>query len=66
MSFLETDDSIDAIVRRYYRWWTVKAWKWGVKLGPVSITAYRWFGSRWRVSFAVWCGTERVFLGPRS
>lgn len=27
-----------------YHWWTVFAWRWGVKLGPLTIDLYRWDG----------------------
>lgn len=29
-------------IARYYRWWSVSASREHVKLGPVSITWYRW------------------------
>lgn len=42
-----------------YRWWTMKAWKWGVKLGPVTFHGYRWFDKR--VRFAM-CTRQREYI----
>jgi hypothetical protein len=49
-------DDVDALHRRYYRWWTVTAWRYprdchGLKLGPVTVCRYRWRAHWW------WCVT---------
>lgn len=54
---------------KYYRWWTVKAWctgwDWaGVKMGPVTISWYRWFDERLRVSVTTaWTRSEWIIFG---
>ena len=45
-----------------YRWWTVKVWRWGVKLGPVSVFAYRWLDMESRLSATFLCGREVVLF----
>ena len=40
-----------------YRWWTVGAWRWGVKAGPVTVQTCRGLDvsvwNRWRVQIHV-------------
>ncbi len=48
------------VIASYYRWWTVNAWRWGLKLGPLSVFAYRWFDGRLRISVTVLCGREHI------
>ena len=57
-------DEADVLFAAFYRWWTVKAWKWGVKLGPVTFQAYRWFDGRIRVGLCThWHRNERIIWG---
>jgi hypothetical protein len=55
--------SLDELKALYYRWWTVKAGLDFVKLGPLTICWYRWFDSRWRVSWQFNFGPEHIVVG---
>lgn len=49
--------SIEEACRAYYRWWRVFGW-WrpndrGLKLGPVTVSAYRPY-RRWRLMITFW------------
>lgn len=56
-------DDADALIAEHYRWWTVMAGRYFVKLGPVSIAWYRWFDGRWRVSVFWFSSKERIIVG---
>lgn len=59
----EPDLTFEELRQRYYRWWTVKVWKWGVKLGPVSIFGYRWFDQRVRIGLCAFSNAEIILWG---
>lgn len=64
------DPETDALLAKYYRWWTVRVWlekdNGAVKLGPVTICWYRWFDERLRVSFTTAYSSDEhiIFGGP--
>lgn len=46
-----------------FKWWTCYVWRWGIKIGPVTLTLYRWrrtpiveahLMNRWWVSVPDW------------
>jgi len=51
------------LIAKYYRWWTLKAWCWGVKIGPVTIHGYRWYDGRVRVGITAFASDERIVWG---
>jgi hypothetical protein len=59
----DRDTEIGVLKRRYYRWWTVKSGRDFVKLGPLSVTWYRWSDGRWRVGVLWNFGHERIVYG---
>ncbi len=46
------------LVQEAYRWWTSGWWRdergWTLKVGPVSITRYRWMRGEWCIDVCVW------------
>lgn len=50
-----TDFEMEALISRYYRWWTCRLWaNWsevGIKLGPLSLALYDWDGPRLDVAW---------------
>ena len=55
-------EALKALIRAHYRWWTVRLFRDCVKLGPVSLTWYRWVDDRWRLEACLLC--HRLFVVP--
>lgn len=55
-------DETDLAHRAFYRWWTVSVSRDHVKLGPVTVTWYRWLYGRMRVGLCHG-SRERIVLG---
>lgn len=43
--------------------WTIRAWRWGIKMGPLALSAWKFKGERGYVS-ACWMNRERLTLHP--
>lgn len=59
---LPPDDYIDRIMLQRYRWYSIRAGHDFLKLGPLTLSWYR-FDGRSRVSWHWFGGMERIIVG---
>ena len=61
-------NDLDALIAEHYRPWRCMVW-WNadaicLKLGPITVIAYRWLYGYWRVSWTWFCGEEYIMWPP--
>ena len=61
----KAEEDLEAILWRYYCWWTCSLSWTHVKLGPLTITWYRWTDGWPRIE-GIWNARVRLFCVPWS